>query len=636
VKKKKIAVFTGGWSGEYMSEILSGIIDNIEKESYDVFCFVNFSIAGGLPELNKAQLNFYRLPDITKFDAVVLLTNSFNQQEEIDYLTDEIRKANIPALSVEYQLDGITSIISDNYSGMYALSEHIITSHKAKNIVCIAGPLGHSESNIRVDALKDAMQKHSLILKEENLIHGNWGNDLIPGQIDDWLAENNNELPDAFVCANDIMAIAVCDHLRNIGYSVPENVIVTGYDCISLAQHYNPPITSVNHEWFTMGQHTSLMIKKLIKREDVPSLLSLKTSLVIGGSCGCDKGNGFNRNKKYLGRALVKNEMDPMRVDSHFRHFYSTVRKVTDRIGLHWSLSYLFEHGHTIEGEEFGLFIYPEFFEEDFDSKIVEPFNNADCVRICSLEKGKALPVDTVSFEDAVFGAANAKEEFGYYIFVPLYSGGKTFGYARLTGPLNAASDNQYYIWSMHMTQALEQVAANFTIQNLYSKLEKLSVTDSLTDIYNRAGCEKISYPKMIEWAAEGASSVVMLVDVDRMKYINDSFGHSNGDKALKLVAGSLKEALPEHFIISRFGGDEFFVAGRLSSPNEDLETLVHKIEETILIRSREEKTEFDLTASIGYVVVEPKNISDIEHAVVRADECMYKHKKLHHKIICE
>lgn len=630
IKKRKLAVFAGGWGGENLSEVLSGIIDNTEKDNFDVFTFINFSISGVSSEVNIPQTNFFKLPKIEEFDAVIMVTNTLNQKEEIDYLSSEIRKNKIPAVSVEYQLDGIPSIITDNYSGMYSLSEHIIKKHRAKEIVCIAGPEGNAESDLRLKALKDAMRDNSLTLTDENIMHGNWGNDIIPGLVGGWI-EKNGKLPDAFVCANDIMAIAVCDTLRNRGYSVPEDTMVTGYDCISLAQNYNPPITSVNHEWFTMGQHAFLMIKKQLNKENVPEKISLRTSLIVGGTCGCDKGSGFNRNKKYLGRALIKNEMDPISVDSHFRHINSAVRTVKNKDELHWSLNYLFLNAHIIEGNDFSLFIYPEFFEEDFDKKQTNPFKERIIERISGVKESEELPIETVDFDTTITEASEEKTGAGYYIFVPLHTNGKTYGYARLNGPLNAASDNQYYIWSMHMMQALEQVEANYTIQRLYQKMEILSVTDPLTEVYNRAGCEKMSYPQMLSWATEGKRSVIMIVDVDRMKYINDSFGHFYGDKALKVIASSMKTALPKDYIISRFGGDEFFVAGKVENDETDFEAIIEAVEEEIKRQSADQQLEFRVTASMGYSIVEPKTIQDIEHAIDLADKDMYKRKEIHH-----
>ena len=172
----------------------------------------------------------------------------------------------------------------------------------------------------------------------------------------------------------------------------------------------------------------------------------------------------------------------------------------------------------------------------------------------------------------------------------------------------------------------------NITISDLTRKLTQLSVTDVLTGVYNRAGCEEIAYPILEEWRARGGNGVIMLVDIDKMKWINDIHGHANGDLALRTVAAVLKSGLPEDFIVSRFGGDEFFVGGRLRGPNMNLKELRESLENNLLTEIKKRGIDFPLTISIGSVVISPEKELDIEKYLQLADEDMYEIKSAHHK----
>jgi len=322
-----------------------------------------------------------------------------------------------------------------------------------------------------------------------------------------------------------------------------------------------------------------------------------------------------------------------MSVDSHFRHIMSSVRRISDDKGLHNSLGYLLSNGnHKIEGTNFGLYLYPEFFTEDPDLGPVLARNNNILERIVSFENEESLPVDTICLKEVLFKKTDCSDKPMYQLFLPLHSVRRVYGFASLDGPLNVATENQYYMWTMHMIQTLEQVESNLTIATLYKKMEILSVTDPLTEVYNRSGCEKISYPMLVDWGLEGGESIIMLVDVDRMKLINDLYGHACGDKALKVVASALKNSLPKDYIISRFGGDEFFVAGKLTESQQiNPKQLVSSIEEAIKEEVKKLNLDFSVSASIGYTNISPKTVSDIEHAVVQADIDMYTNKKIHH-----
>lgn len=629
--KKRLIVFTGGWGGEYLVEVLSGIADSAIQANVDVFAFVNFSIRTDKLEPNIAEVNFFKLPDISKFDGAILLANSFNCTEELDYLKSAISESHIPVLSIEYKLDGVPCITTDNFSGMYDLVSHVIIYHQASNLVFISGPKDHPECHERLNALRTVCRENSLSLPNDNILYADWSKVLIPDLIDDYL--KTHDLPDAFICANDIMAIATCEHLKTMDISVPEDVIVTGFDCIAEAQNYDVPITSVNHEWSAMGRRAFEQIQKRMNHYPVINNSILSTTLVTGCSCGCTKDLSRRKiDKSKLGRALTSTKMDALSVDSHFRHFYRVVKGVDNAQELQYSFSYLFEHEHQIEGDDFSLFLDPECFNITEDnSNLTEIGHPKEYIQVGSLRDGKSIPLNTISYEDAIFDISDKKREANYYIYVPLYTEQYTLGFAILNGALNAANENQYYIWTRHMNQALEQIRSNITISTLYQKMRIISETDSLTGVYNRTGCESRLYPRLIDWAIQGGTSVVMLVDVDRMKVINDKFGHNSGDLALTTITSVLRDALPKNFSLVRFGGDEFLAIGCIDDPELDITELIAHSEQLLSDSLTQYGVNFPLTMSIGYSKIQPTTLLDIEKGLVAADKDMYERKKLHH-----
>lgn len=625
-------MFAGGWGGEYIQDILVGIKSADASIKADVFTFINFSTSSTNPQDNQADVNFFKMPPLTDFDGIILLANSFNCKDELEYLSSEIKRYRIPAISIEYELEGIPKIVTDNYSGMYEMAMHLFNEHHVKDIVYIGGPKSHPESQTRLRALQDAAYSSMVSIKNDSIIYGDWGKLEIPNLINGYLA--NHPLPDVFVCANDIMAIATCDHLRDLGFKVPSDVLVTGYDCIGQGQNYHPPITSVSHSWIEMGALAIDRICALVDGEKIARSTTLNTRLVVGGTCGCVHAQADNLiDEKPAAMSRPNFIMDPIQTDSHFRHFYSAVRKVSSKEDLHYNFSYLFQNSHEIEGNEFMLLLDPEFFnivDNNTNLHINGHCDKYDC--ICELNDGKKVDLHTINYRDAIFGDANCHDNNCYYVFMPLHAENVTYGFARLNGELYASSDNQYYSWSGHMMQALEVARNSLTIHNLYNKVHLLSVTDPLTGVYNRAGCESISYPMLLEHTKSGGTSVVMLVDIDKMKQINDIHGHSQGDLAILLVTKALTRALTNNYNVTRFGGDEFFVCGTLDSPDKDIESVIDNINSKLKDCSQEANIEFNLLISIGYAKIKPNDISDIEKGIALADSNMYEIKKEHHK----
>ena len=153
-----------------------------------------------------------------------------------------------------------------------------------------------------------------------------------------------------------------------------------------------------------------------------------------------------------------------------------------------------------------------------------------------------------------------------------------------------------------------------------------------LTGIYNRAGCEQIAFPMLEEWRNRGGSGVIMLVDIDKMKMINDDYGHSDGDLALRTVASVLKSGLPEDWIVSRYGGDEFFVGGRLQGAEMDLQKLRSSLESRLTKEMKKRDLKFPLSISIGTARMLPEDTMDITEYLQIADDDMYEIKQEHHK----
>ena len=91
--KKRIAVFANGWGNEYLQEVTAGAHQAAGPAGADLFVFVNFSIFSNKEiNINDSEANIFRLPDLKDFDGVILMANSFNTQEEADYVYRKVKQ----------------------------------------------------------------------------------------------------------------------------------------------------------------------------------------------------------------------------------------------------------------------------------------------------------------------------------------------------------------------------------------------------------------------------------------------------------------------------------------------------------------------------------------------------------------
>lgn len=630
--KKRIGIFANGWSCEYLHEIVEGIQKALTVSEPDVFCFVNFSISSQDSEKDDGEANIYHLPDISEFDGVVLLANSFNSQNELEYLYKAVMLSKVPCVSLEYDMDGIFSITSDNYSGMYEMTEHIIKVHKRKDILYIGGPVDHQENMERYRAVVDACRKNRIELGNDRVCFADWSKAGAIACMKKWY-EINRRLPAAVICANDIMATGAIEFVHEHGGNVPEDVIVSGYDCIRSDTEQYFSIASVSHEWSAMGAIAVQYLEKQWNKPTEMFSMKLKSRFVCGESCGCveTKAAEFNRFEKR--RTIESSKHDGLSVDTHFRHMYSAVRKVDDLQGMRESIAALLEDEHWMEGDNFLLCLDPDFFVADQEDGNLRRHGYANSLEtVCYLKDGKAQKAGTVSVSDSIFFLEKGQKARGgqLYVFVPISEEGKTYGFGVMNRDISIIDNNYLYIWTRHMNQYCEHVRRNVILKEMTRRLEEQSLLDALTGVYNRYGCDEIAYPMLEEIHSAGETGIIMMVDVDRMKNINDRYGHVNGDLSLIIIAKTLQTVLPKEWVISRYGGDEFLIAGKLFR-DINVAALEEKIMEELSKENNRRKLPFRISMSIGITLLSPDDPYDIREKIQESDRNMYQLKKKHH-----
>jgi diguanylate cyclase (GGDEF)-like protein len=128
----------------------------------------------------------------------------------------------------------------------------------------------------------------------------------------------------------------------------------------------------------------------------------------------------------------------------------------------------------------------------------------------------------------------------------------KTAAASRAKSPRVAAGGEAAALVIAKLTKRLAQA------QRYIAKLEAHADTDFLLDILNRRGFERELNRSIAYVKRYGASAALLIIDVDRLKPINDSLGHAAGDHVLKTIVGVLSEHIRESDMIGRLGGDEF------------------------------------------------------------------------------
>lgn len=156
--------------------------------------------------------------------------------------------------------------------------------------------------------------------------------------------------------------------------------------------------------------------------------------------------------------------------------------------------------------------------------------------------------------------------------------------------------------------------------------LQQLSFNDELTGLLNRRGFLSMAQQQLKIAQREDWELVLLFADLDSLKNINDSFGHTEGDRALKSIATVLKKTFRTSDLIARLGGDEFIVLA-LNAPAAGVQTMTTRLQSN-LDRLNSQNRYYQLSLSIGIAQFDPNRVISLETMIMEADKALYENKR--------
>ncbi len=216
------------------------------------------------------------------------------------------------------------------------------------------------------------------------------------------------------------------------------------------------------------------------------------------------------------------------------------------------------------------------------------------------------------------------QEKYGTVISVPIMSKRSVFG---VILALNDSRKNLFSERDIYFLETLSnQAAIAFENYLLYKKLKYESITDELTGVHNyRFLLQSLRLEIKRALRFDSHFSFLML-DVDNLKEYNDENGHLYGSKALKIIAGLIKDRCREIDIVAKYGGDEFSII----LPQTDLkgaECLSQRILESVDNYNFEGEKSVGLTCSIG-ISMFPGDSRSLDELISNADKALYYAKE--------
>lgn len=218
-------------------------------------------------------------------DGLILLDRVL-KDDDVAYLA---RRIPVVLLAGKGDSTSAVTVRVDNEFAMRSLAEHLSQVHGITRFGFVTGSNDSPDSVVRAQAFRASVKEFGGTLDEVDFLQADWtsaGGELaMLNRLDE-----SEPLAQAYACANDQTAVGVIYALKARGLSVPGDVLVTGFDDITLTRYFNPPLTTIRQSGSILGEvAVDALVAMLDDSKDIKRTIVLPTELVVRGSCGCDE-----------------------------------------------------------------------------------------------------------------------------------------------------------------------------------------------------------------------------------------------------------------------------------------------------------------------------------------------------------
>lgn len=611
---KKIALFVGEVSAEYQSDVTVGIIGEVRRQGYSLHIFNNFGSYSPNVFHGYGEKSIIQIPDLPSYDGVILAGDTFNVEGMYEELTQMLlENTDCPVVCLRREDPRFPSISAENYAPVCNMVEHFIQVHGFRNICFMSGKREMQDAQLRLKAYRDTMEKHGLPVTEHMVFYGNYWKNMGEEALD-WFLEEGKPLPQVIVCANDYMAMSICNGLQKRGIRVPEQVCVSGFDDVEEASVSIPALTSIRVNYRDMGRKAVYMLENLWQgREAHEGIDRVEIVSKFRGSCGCAESIDteavtklFHR-KEQLQNALYHGSS--MHVDLENTDTFRSLMNV--------GRAYI----SAIRFERIYICMCDEQERQQEKAAMMSQYTEHMILRNVMNMK-EDIPHEERFPRGELLPAAYRREGEILYIS-PLHERNDCFGYVVLTTDSPDELRYQFQTWIASVSMSLAKLQMYEENQAL-NEMRRQYGRDELTGIPNRREMERVLQKQYDHLRQSGESFFVVSVDMDGLKYINDHFGHLEGDEALKALARILAQEQGETGVAARTGGDEFQICMATQSQGI-VESRIAAIRKQILQFNAGSGKPYELSASIGYARCD--QCVPLLSCLQQADKNMYQEK---------
>ena len=512
---RRIAVLACGWSSHFLKDFVKGMMKAVEDKHIDIYLFntYNYTEYSGFP--NYTGLSIFNLINYEDFDGIVLLSDLIGNARVLERERLRILKAKKPVITINKKQEGLCCLRVDNYTGMYNALAHLIRMHDVSDIAYITGKENAVDITDRYKAYKTVLEDNNIPFDSQKVYTINSCEYHCAYSFFNEYVKSGKKLPQAFCCANDLLALALLKVCTENKIKVPQQIKIVGFDNLIQTECTRPSITTVNNNAEPLGTEA---VNRLINGVNPLQTLSIKSTPVLRQSCGCSYATTSSQELVTLN--ILDEANKKAAFDAHMEIMGEIFAEAADVFTLLTNIENFFAKSHDFEGSDFCIFM-----KSDWTSVLINSAENlpqnlsygTQVQSICSIQGNQKYLREFIPTRDLLPAKMKTDDKSNIFLFLPIFHHSYVYGYFVTKNDLTMIDNRYGYLWTRNMGTGIEFFRKKNMFKQMSQQYLRLSTKDALSGALNRQGLEKFAKPFYAQNKKNGLTTVLFFVDINKM-----------------------------------------------------------------------------------------------------------------------
>ena len=566
--KKIIGVCLTKVEDEFRTDFLSYFHRIADREGYKVIVF-NCPRDLYYGDINdKAAKKVFDLICYDVVDALIILDECFYDKGVVESIIDKAHENNVPAVMVHSRHEKCLSVVTDYIDAYKELLRHLFDVHGVKHPVFIGGrKQDDRHTEMRLACFKEILAENGIAFSSDMLYYGEYWEH--PTRVAlNRIFSSPKGLPDAIICANDSMALIICEELAVRGCKVPDDIIVTGFDGLKSAEYFSPRLTTCRQNLDELAQLTFGAAKNAINGGAHTGVITQYFTPFFSESCGCGNNNDIDYRER--AQALFVSSYEARQ---HEYHVYKWIDNVLDRDNInslsHSLSDYILPRSYVCLSERFIISTLGQSGDKQKSG------TSDDYIIITS------MTTEYASGKQGHFPASDMVPEIENWlgdstmcIITPITVGEDCCGYFALDTTDIASVSQKLFRVAKTMNIAFGALVNRLQKTNMQSTMLNARFIDPTTGLPNIKGLTKWFDEFSADERNHKKNVMVSTYFIPQYKFIFENYGMDDTEEAVKFVADALRLANKDNGFIARSGNEEFVIINYVDN-EEDIHTVI-------------------------------------------------------------